>query len=77
MIRAKFKVQSVTTFEGGHESVDLYAVHGKGNEGWAKATPGGNLKLNISNPDAIGKLKIGQCYYLDFSEAPAKEEDEK
>ena len=36
---------------------------------FALFTPSGNLTLNINNPALLGKLKPGQRYYLDFTEA--------
>jgi hypothetical protein len=69
MIVAKFKVQSVTTYEGGSETVELSAVHGPGNETWSKFTPSGKLSITISNPDAVGQLKVGASYLLTFAPA--------
>lgn len=62
-IVAKFTCQSVTAFEGA-ERVELHAAHGPGNESWSKATPGGNLQITISNPQARGKFAPGKSYML-------------
>ena len=68
-IVAKFTCQSVTSYEGA-ERVDLHAAHGSGNESWAKATPGGNLQITISNPEARGRFEPGKSYMLTIA-APA------
>jgi hypothetical protein len=70
-IRAKFLCASLTKDMAGNESVELYAANGKNgstNAHWAKMTPGGNLRLTISNPDAQGRLTPGKYYFLDIAE---------
>ena len=37
---------------------------------YAKFTPGARLEINIANPALWGKFKIGEKYYVDFTEAP-------
>jgi hypothetical protein len=80
--RAKFrctKVQQVSTcsadgiYADKQEEVVLSAVCGKTNEQWSKWTPSGTLTMTINNPDAQGKFKPTQCYYLDITEAPEKD----
>jgi hypothetical protein len=34
------------------------------------ATPSGELKLQMVNPEAWSQFEMGKMYYLDFSEAP-------
>lgn len=48
--------------------VVLNPVYGTGveNKSWSQATPGGEIKLLITNPTAIERLKIGQTFILDF-----------
>ena len=58
------------------EVVKLQPAGGDANKGWSKWTPGGAIDLQINNPDAFGKLKVGQHYFVDFTEAPAAEKDE-
>lgn len=36
---------------------------------YAKFSPGANLSINIANPELFGKFKVGDKYYLDFSQA--------
>lgn len=40
---------------------------GKANESWSKHTPSGELKMNITNPNAIAAFEIGKTYELAFS----------
>lgn len=35
---------------------------------FAKFSPGADLRLNVANPDLWGKFKVGQKFYLDFTE---------
>lgn len=35
-----------------------------------QATPSGELKLQMVNPEAWSQFEMGKAYYLDFSEAP-------
>lgn len=36
---------------------------------FAKFSPSGELSLTVANPALIGQFKVGQKYYLDFTEA--------
>lgn len=83
MVRAKFKVQAITHRsawgDGPHDTdeVELVAVSGEQNKSWSKWTPAGSIKLQINNPGALNQFKPGAFYFVDFSEAPASEADEK
>lgn len=71
MIRAKFKCQSVTKYEGS-ETVKLSAANGRSdteNAQWAKWTPCGDLSMSINNPEAQGKIEPGKYYFLDITKA--------
>ncbi|MFM0060028.1 hypothetical protein PQR64_30795 [Paraburkholderia phytofirmans] len=35
---------------------------------FAKWSPGANLSINIANPDLWGKFKVGDKYYVDFTQ---------
>lgn len=78
-VRAKFKCQSETKNSpgpdgsAGSKSYQFYAVQGKDNAKWAKWTPGGNLQITIDNPEAQ-QFEAGKFYYLDFTDAPEKDE---
>jgi hypothetical protein len=74
-MRAKVRVDSVnvTTYA---DEIRCFPVGGKkGADGidedntYSEATPGGEVKLTISNPALRGKIKPGQKFYLDFTEA--------
>jgi hypothetical protein len=36
---------------------------------YAKFSPSANLSINIANPALFGKFKVGQKFYVDFTEA--------
>lgn len=75
MIRAKFRVNSVT-FHGDHTNPDasrryqltaIYDTSTPENERFTKATPWAELNMTVDNPAAV--LEVGKMYYLDFTEA--------
>ena len=71
MIRAKIWVNSVKD-QNGSEVVNFDAVCGGGseeNKSFSMATPSLQLEMMIDNPDAMGKFKEGEEYYLDFTKA--------
>jgi hypothetical protein len=79
MMRAKMKVLSVTTTEAPGETIKFSAVCKSGSypadgtdedNSFAKWTPSATLEMYISNPALLGKIKPGQKFYLDFTEAP-------
>lgn len=74
MLRAKFTVNSITrnaNYEG--ETVTLNPVYSADptseNYAFWKASPSGELKLHITNPEAVGKLELGKDYLIDFTPA--------
>lgn len=75
MIRAKFRCNSVTFFGNPtdpdigrrYELAPIYDTTTPENERFTKATPWGELKMNVDNPAA--RLEVGKVYYLDFTEA--------
>jgi hypothetical protein len=84
-VRAKFRVTEILNravnyggTAGSQESnyVKLSAVGDDLNKTWSKWTPSGELSMTINNPEAFSQFKLGQTYFLDFSEAPQKEADE-
>lgn len=76
-MRAKFICNSVTDYGNSYVEARLSAVYSSNAQGqaikedneFAAATPQGELKMSISNPNAVGFLKPGHKYYLDFTEA--------
>lgn len=69
MIRAKFQCLEIAKNLTQGEKITLNAVWGNGeaNKEWSKWTPSGSLTMQISNPDACGKLEVGKEYYLDIT----------
>ena len=70
MIKAKFKVDSVTHYAYGSEEIKMSAVisDGTANKEWCKATPVGSLSITIDNLTAQGKLLAGKEYFITFTE---------
>ena len=67
-IKAKFRVNFVQTGQGA-ETIFAHPVYGGSdeNKSFSLATPSGTLSLTITNPAAMGVLKNGQEFYLDFT----------
>jgi hypothetical protein len=59
------------------KTVELSPVNDDANKTWSKYTPSGAIQLTINNPEAFEAFKPGETYFVDFSQAPAKESDEK
>jgi hypothetical protein len=87
-VRAKFTVTSKVETHSANPygtsnatqfsvEVRLTPVSGEENKTWNKWTPSGSITMTINNPDAYNAFKLGQAYFVDFTEAPAKEADEK
>ena len=75
-VRAKFFVTSVNHV--GTPGSDPYAIvslapvfggygDGQVNETWAKYTPSGEIKMTITNPEAIAAFDVGRAYFVDFT----------
>lgn len=80
MMRAKLEVRSVKSYgePPTSESVEMWAVTGKapfGAQGesedntFARYTPQASFMASINNPALLGKFKVGQKFYVDFTEA--------
>jgi hypothetical protein len=65
-VRAKFKCWN--NVDG---VVTMYPVTdgSEENKAFWNATPGGQITLTISNPDAKDKFETGKEYYVDFTRA--------
>lgn len=77
MVRAKFKLTSITAHDGNGDarSFTFYPVQDDGipeNQSFNKWTPSGELKIYVTNPQVIQEWKLGDSYYLDFTPAPKK-----
>jgi hypothetical protein len=68
--RCKFKVHSVTKYQGNMEEIKFTAVYDDGgskeNESFAADTPSGSLEITVTNTSVIGKFLPGAYYYLDL-----------
>lgn len=77
MMRAKLIVSGVTQF-GENERLNFNAI-GKNtgydntgldeNNTFAKYTPSANLEMYVNNPALVGKFKVGDKFYVDFTPA--------
>jgi hypothetical protein len=82
MVRAKMRCveTKLQSYYGDGKLVNaivLSAVGGPANRTWAKLTPQGRVEMTIDNPEAVSRFEIGKTYYVDFTEAPATEAEEK
>ena len=39
------------------------------NNTYARFTPSAEIKIHITNPNLLGKFKVGEFYYVDFTKA--------
>lgn len=76
--RAKFRASAIE-FQGDPRNeatpriytfAAVYDTSTEENRRFTKATPWGDLKMRVDNPDV--QFTIGTIYYLDFSEVPAE-----
>jgi hypothetical protein len=75
VMRAKLAVSGVSSFSGS-DSLSFRAVCLKEgypadgsdeNNSFARWTPMANLTMTVNNPDLIGKFKVGDEFYVDFT----------
>lgn len=52
--------------------VKFAAVSGPENAPWSKYTPSGELRMSITNPEALAAFEVGVDYYLDITPVPAE-----
>lgn len=71
MVRAKFKVSSITKYEGDCLNVKLQPVctGSEENKQFWKYTPSGSIELSINNTEASKQFEVGKEYYIDFTPA--------
>jgi hypothetical protein len=55
------------------DAIKMSPVFGPDNKEFWVASPQGSIEIVCTNPAATGQLKLGQAYYVDFSEAPETE----
>lgn len=70
MVKAKFKVDSVTAYESSG-AVELSAVTSgsEENKRFWKYTPAGNIHMQIDNDTALNQFKPGMEFYVTFDAA--------
>lgn len=82
-MRAKMRVSFVTTTTDGPDGPTLYerlGMHAVAaseypedgsdeDNTYAKFSPDANFSILIANPALFGKFKVGEKYYLDFTQA--------
>lgn len=69
-VRAKFKVESVTTNENGGSVRLAPVVSGSAeNERFFKWTPWGAIDIGTINAEALAQFKPGAEFFVDFTEA--------
>ncbi len=71
MIRAKCRVTKVTRTVEGTLCVSLVAVYDaeiEEHKRFSKATPAGSIELWVDNPSASDYLKLGEYFYVDFTQ---------
>lgn len=72
MVRAKFQMNSLTTYSGTYKTVTFTAVSDtttEENKRFTKYTPSGTLTMSIDNPLAVEQFELGKYYYVDFNPA--------
>ncbi len=76
MVRAKFRVTSITEFEGGYNGAKIVKLDCRYDQAipedqrFFDATPSGHVEMYINNPKALEQFKLGKTFYADFSEVP-------
>lgn len=72
MVRAKFEVRSVETYDEG-SAIELDAVYDENPESengkFFKYTPGGQITLEVVSPETAKLFVPGKEYYVDFTPA--------
>lgn len=74
-VRAKFTLQSVTTYGGEGRMLKFYTQYDSTipeDQRFTKATPSGSLEMTVDNPAALAffENRIGKAFYLDMVEVP-------
>ena len=73
IVRAKFRINSVTEFGSSNRRFNMSAIYGKDGENanFAKATPNGTLDIYVDGDTWAGQnWKIGDELYLNFEKVP-------
>lgn len=69
LVRAKFKVCTITDYGNDQKEVKLIPVRADEGEDsiFGKYTPSGDMRMMILNPEAAAYFEVGASYYVDFS----------
>ncbi len=73
-VRAKLHLKSETLYEWGGKKLTFetrYDTSIPEDQRFQKATPTGNIEMQIDNPVALEQFKLGGDYYVDFTPVPA------
>lgn len=69
-VRAKFQLVAVTEYQFGSKKLQFQCVYDNNtpeDQRFQKATPYGNIEMNIDNPAALQAFELGKFYYFDAS----------
>lgn len=74
MVRGKFKLQEVIQTNWGGDGRTLvfraeYDPDLPEDQSYSKATPTGEIRMQVDNPQALQQFELGKAYYVDFSRA--------
>jgi hypothetical protein len=76
MVRAKFKVTSITRREGWSgvkemQDINMSVVTSGSDENkkFFASTPNGEIRVGCANPEAVAQFELGKEYYVDFTPA--------
>ena len=71
-VRAKMVLTAVTDFNWGGKSLRFstqYDASIPEDQRFQKATPSGEISMQVDNPAALAQFALGKAYYVDFNEA--------
>jgi len=73
MVRGKFRVNSIMDHGSDVKTLKLGCVYDSTipeDKAFQKATPWGEISMDIGNPAALEQLQIGAYVYVDFTVIP-------
>ena len=70
-VRAKFKLTIITPEDDGGGHIELEPVYSgsKENDEFFRMTPGGRIRMEVVNAEAVKAFEVGKEYYVDFTPA--------
>lgn len=66
-VRCQTKADNVVEFTTVYETDEQKSANAAENVRFTKATPWGNIRMNIDNPAAMDQFEVGKEYYVDFN----------